>query len=591
MMKASNEFYQTTVPRATVEVLLPDGRILCGPRNRPIADFLKSLPEWNNHDPIMGAVINGELRELTHPVELDSRVRLIKMSDPDGSGIYRRSITFLLEAAFEDTFPAADISIDHSLSSGGFYCSVINRGPLSKEELVAVEARMKELVAADLPFERKVVPLPDAISYFQSKGQDEKVQLLKFRSKDTLVLYTLRGRCDYHHGYMVPSTGYLRWFALTPVNGGFALRFPRRRAPNELPPLSDSKKLLATFRQYNDWLVRLGIKSVGALNTAIHDRGVSELILISEALHEHRIAEIASLVMQRSKEARIVLVAGPSSSGKTTFSKRLTVQLLAQGISPFPLELDNYFLDREHTPKDEKGAYEFESLGALDTARLQADLEHLIAGEEIQLPRFNFPLGRSEPGQVVKLEKDQLVILEGIHGLNPHLLPGLTRRQTTRIYVSCLTQLNLDRHNRISTTDTRLLRRIIRDARDRGYTAQQTISHWDAVGRGEKKHIFPYQENADEMFNSALVYELSAIRLMAEPLLRQVVFGTPEYIEAKRLLSFLQWFLPIGEDFIPDNSLLREFIGGSILKGFTLWQNGKNKGDYASAGVLSELNC
>ena len=345
-MKSENEVFQTTVPRATVEVLLPDGRILCGPRNRPIASFLKTLPEWNSRDPIMGAVINGELRELTHPVELDSRVRLIRMSDPDGSGIYRRSITFLLEAAFEHAFPAADIAIDHSLSSGGFYCSVLNRGPLSKEELATVEARMKELAKADLPFERQVVPLQDAISYFQSKGQDEKVQLLKFRRKDTLVLYKLGDRCDYHHGYMVPSTGYLRWFGLTPMNGGFALRFPRRRAPNELPPLSDSKKLLATFRQYNDWLVRLGIKSVGALNTAIPAKRVSELILISEALHEHRIAEIASLVMQRSQEARIVLVAGPSSSGKTTFSKRLTVQLLAQGISPFPLELDNYFLDR-----------------------------------------------------------------------------------------------------------------------------------------------------------------------------------------------------------------------------------------------------
>src|ERR1035437_8909355 len=591
MMKASNDIHLTTVPRSTVEVHLPDGRIICGPRNRPIAACLRGLPEWNNHDPIMGAVINGELRELTHPVELDSRVRLVKMSDPDGSVIYRRSVSFLLEAAFEDTFPTADISIDHSLSSGGFYCSVINRGPLSREELAAVEARMKELVKANLPFERSVVPLQDAISYFQAKGQAEKVQLLQFRSKDTLVLYKLRDRRDYDHGYMVPSTGYMHWFALSPMDNGFALRFPRRQAPNELRPLPDSKKLLATFREYNSWLVRLRIENVGALDTAIQANRVSELILISEALHEHRIAEIASLVMQRSKEARIVLVAGPSSSGKTTFSKRLTVQLLAQGISPFPLELDNYFLDREPTPKDERGAYEFESLGALDTARLQADLQQLIAGEELQLPRFNFRLGRGEPGDVVKLEKGQLVILEGIHGLNPRLLPGLTRRQTTRIYVSCLTQLNLDRHNRISTTDTRLLRRIIRDARDRGYSAQQTISHWDGVGRGEKKHIFPFQENADEMFNSALVYELSAIRLMAEPLLRQVVFGTPEYIEAKRLLSFLQWFLPIGEDLIPDNSLLREFIGGSILKGFTLWQNGKHNGDYSSTGVLSELNC
>ncbi|MCX6916550.1 MAG: hypothetical protein NT167_26480, partial [Verrucomicrobia bacterium] len=372
MMKPENEVHLITAPRPTVEVLLPDGRILCGPRNRPIAAFLKCLPEWNSHDPIMGAVVNGELRELTHPVDLDSRVRLIRMSDSDGSVIYRRSITFLLETAFADIFPAADISIDHSLSSGSFYCSVINRGLLSREELATVEARMKELVKADLPFERQVVPLQDAISYFQSKGQDEKVQLLKFRSKDTLGLYKLRDRCDYHHGYMVPSTGYLRWFALAPMSGGFALRFPRRRAPNELPPLGDSKKLLATFREYNNWLVRLGIKSVGALNTAIQAKRASEVILVSEALHEHRIAEIARLIIERSREARIVLVAGPSSSGKTTFSRRLTVQLLAQGISPFPLELDNYFADRERTPRDEKGNYDFECLEALDTVRLQS---------------------------------------------------------------------------------------------------------------------------------------------------------------------------------------------------------------------------
>jgi uridine kinase len=590
MMKAVEEISQTAAPRTTVEVHLPDGRVLCGPRSRPVSAFLKALPDWNKVDPIVGAVVNGELRELTHPIEMDSRVQLVTMSHPDGSGIYRRSVTFLLEAAFEDLFPNADIAVNHSMSSGGFYCTALNRGPLTKEELASVEARMKELVKADLPFERRVVPLQEAIDYFASKHQDEKVQLLKFRSKGTLVLYKLRDRCDYHHGYMVPSTGYLRWFALSAMGEGFALRFPRRQAPNELPPLPESKKLLATFREYNDWLVRLGIESVGALNNAIQAKRVSELILISEALHEHRIAEIASFVMDRSKEARIVLVAGPSSSGKTTFSKRLTVQLLAQGISPFPLELDNYFLPRELTPKDEKGQYEFESLEALDTARLQADLQRLIAGEEVQLPRFNFPLGRSEPGDVVRLEKGQLVILEGIHGLNPRLLPGLTRKQTTRIYVSCLTQLNLDRHNRISTTDTRLLRRIIRDARDRGYTAQQTIGQWESVGRGEKKHIFPYQENADEMFNSALVYELSAIRLLAEPLLRQVVFGTPEHIEARRLLSFLQWFLPIDQENVPDNSILREFIGGSILKGFTLWANGKPNGVMAPE-ELNELNC
>ena len=578
-MKPTNGIQLVAAPRPTVEVQLPDGRTLCGPRNMPVGSFLKKLPEWSQHDPIVGAVVNGELRELTYPIERDARVRIVRMSDSDGSGIYRRSVTFLLEAAFEDIFPAADISINYSLASGGFYCSVLNRGPLSEKEVAAVESRMKELVKADLPFEREVVPLQEAIVYFQSKGQTEKVELLKYRNKDTLGLYRLGDRREYHHGYMVPSTGFLHWFALTPMGSGIALRFPRRRAPSELPPLPESSKLLATFRQYNNWLGRLGIQNVAALNQAIETGRSSELILVAEALHAQRIAEIASRVVERSKEARAVLVAGPSSSGKTTFSKRLTVQLLAQGVSPFPLELDNYFLDREASPKNEKGEYEFESLEALDTARLQADLHQLIAGEEVQLPKFNFRLGKGEPGQVVKLEKGQLVILEGIHGLNPRLLPDIPQRHTFRIYVSCLTQLNLDRHNRISTTDTRLLRRIIRDARDRGYNAQQTIAHWDSVGRGEKKHIFPYQEYADEMFNAALVYELSVLRLMAEPLLRQVVFGTPEYIEAKRVLGFLQWFLPIDEKLVPDNSILREFIGSSILKGFTLWKNGRRNGE------------
>lgn len=578
-MKPSNDTIQFVAPRSTVEVHLADGRVLSGPRNMPIGNFFRALPEWNSRDPIVGAVVNGELRELTYPIEMDARARLVTMSDSDGSRIYRRSITFLLEAAFEDLFPTADISIDHSLSSGAFFCKVINRKPLSKEELAAVEAHMKELVRADLPFERKIVPLQEAIDYFQSKNQLEKVHLLQYRSKDTLVLYQLRDRRDYHHGYMVPSTGFLHWFALAPMGEGFALRFPRRQAPDELPSLPDSKKLLSTFLEYNDWLVRLGIDSVAALNDAIQANRVREMILVSEALHEHRIAEIASRVMERSKEARIVLIAGPSSSGKTTFSKRLAVQLLAQGLSPFPLEMDNYFHDRAHTPRDEKGEYDFETIDALDTARLQADLLRLIAGEEVQLPKFNFHLGCSEPGEVVKLEKGQLIILEGIHGLNPRLLPDIPHKQTMRIYVSCLTQLNLDRHNRISTTDTRLLRRIIRDARDRGYSAQQTIGRWESVRRGEKKHIFPYQENADETFNSALVFELSAIRMTAETLLRQVVFGTPEYIEAKRLLTFLQWFRPIGEDLIPDNSILREFIGGSILKGFTLWKHSKPNGE------------
>jgi uridine kinase len=337
-------------------------------------------------------------------------------------------------------------------------------------------------------------------------------------------------------------------------------------------------KLLATFRQYGQWLDRLGIASVGALNDAILAGRIHEIILVSEALHEEHVADIAEQITARtnrsdpSKMVRIILIAGPSSSGKTTLSKRLTIQLLSQGISPFPLEMDNYFVDREDTPQDEEGQPDFEALQAVDTHHLAQDLRRLVAGEAVRMPHYDFKSGRQHPGEVVQLHPGQLIILEGIHGLNPDLLPDFPIEQTFRIYASALTQLNLDRHNRISTTDTRLVRRIVRDARERGYTARETIQRWESVQRGEKRYIFPYQENADIMFNSALAYELSAMKPYAEPLLRQVPFGTREYIEAKRMLALLEWFQPVSSDLIPDNSILREFIGGSILKEFKLWK-------------------
>lgn len=562
---------QAVTPRETVEIHLPDGRTYSGKRGTPIGKFLEILPE-NDQTPIVGAVINGELRELTYSIDMDARVRPVTMADSDGALIYRRSLTFLLEAAFQDLFALDSIlTVDHSVSSGGFYCRVTGRDPLSQDEVIALESRMHELVEMDLPFERRNVPLTEAIAFFESKGQADKVCLLKFRQKDRLVLYRLEDHQDYHHGYMLPSTGFIRWFKLILLGEGFALQFPHRHAPKEILPMPAYPKLLATFQQYGNWLTRLGIESVGSLNEAIQAGRLREVILVSEALHEQKIAEIARQVVDRSDRARIVLIAGPSSSGKTTFSKRLSVQLLAYGLSPFPLELDNYFVNREQTPRDANGDYDYEALQALNIELLQSNLKSLIAGDEVQLPRFNFRTGSTETGEVVRLNKDQLIILEGIHGLNPGLLPEIDPANTYRLYVSCLTQLNLDRHNRISTTDTRLLRRIARDARDRGYNARQTIQRWDSVRRGEKKHIFPYQENADEFFNSALVYEVSALKLLAEPLLRQVPFGVPEYIEAKRLLTFLEWFLPVEEDSIPDNSILREFIGKSILKTFKLW--------------------
>jgi uridine kinase len=431
---------------------------------------------------------------------------------------------------------------------------------------------MQKLVDSDLPFERKEVPLSQAIQYFHSRGYEDKVHLLKYRKKDYLTLYRLGDRMDYHHGYMVPSTGYLRLFDLVNVHGGFTLRYPRRHNPNELLPMPDYPKLLSTFLQYGDWLVKLGIENVGALNDAIQDGRSDEIVLVSEAFHEQSLARIANRIVEQLDRSHLILIAGPSSAGKTTTARRLTVQLLASGISPFPLELDNYFLDRSKTPLDEDGKPDFESIYALDLPLLAEDLQRLINGELARLPRYNFKTGMRESGEEIRLKAGQPIILEGIHGLDPRLIPESLSSEAFRIYISALTQLNLDRHNRVSTTDTRLLRRIVRDARERGYTAAQTISRWESVRRGEKRHIFPFQENADVMFNSALAYELAALKPFAEPLLRQVPHGTPEYIEAKRLLAFLEWFLPLDINFVPGTSIVREFLGGSILKNFTIWK-------------------
>jgi uridine kinase len=559
-------------PRPVVEIHLPDKRVISAPRGTCVGDFLKILKD-PALPPIVGAIVNGELRELTYAIQMEAKVRPVTMGEPDGMRIYRRSLTFMMENAFSAQFPEATLTIDHSVASGGYYCQVSGRPPLSGLELSCLEERMHSLVAADLPFRRQEMPLKEAIEYFQKSGYEDKVRLLAHRQKDYLTVYELAGHMDYHHGYMVPSTSYLRWFSLIKTGEGFTLRFPRRHAPVTLLPMPEYPKLLTTFRQYGDWLQMLGISNVGALNDAIKAGRVSEIILVSEALHEQQVSEIAATIVACSDQVRLILIAGPSASGKTTFSKRLTVQLLARGVSPFPLEMDNYFIERDLTPRDEKGDLDFESINALDRAHLSEDLRRLVAGESVQLPRYNFIIGSSGPGDLIQLKSSETIILEGIHGLNPELIVGVPPEQTFRIYVSALTQLNLDRHNRVSTTDSRLIRRIVRDARERGYTAQQTIARWESVRRGEKRYIFPFQENADVMFNSALAYELSVLKPLAEPLLRQVPFGTPEYVEAKRLLAFLDWFLPIDEAPIPDNSIVREFIGNSILRDFKLWHN------------------
>ena len=568
MTRKSDAVIREVKKRETVQIHLPDNGNLEGPRGSQLETFLKVLTP---PAPIVGAVVNGELRELTYPIEMDSRVRPVTMGSADGMRIYRRSLTFLLAAAFEELHPDASLTVDHSVSSGGYYCEVSDHDPLTKGELQKVEDRMQEFVDEDLPFAKTVTSVDEAIEHFTKKGNKDKVRLLTHRKKPHLVLYQLKSHRDYHHGYMVPSTGYLRWFALDKTSNGFTLRFPRRHEPTKLLPLPDYSKLLDTFREYGRWLHTLGISSIGTLNDAILAGRAREVILVSEALHEGRIAEIAARLSKEHGATRLILVAGPSASGKTTFSKRLSVQLLVRGLSPFPLELDHYFVDRDKTPVDENGEYDYESLQALDLEQLNHDLQKLIRGERVHLPDYNFITGRREPGEEVQLAPDQLIILEGIHGLNPELIPEIPSENTFRVYVSALTQLNLDSLNRVSTTDTRLIRRIVRDAARRGYSAAETIRRWESVRRGEKRYIFPFQENADVMFNSALMYEGSALAPLAEPLIRQVPFGTEEHVEAKRLLTFLDWFMPIDTRLIPDNSIMREFIGGSILEEFTPW--------------------
>jgi len=564
-----NEKINLVFPRSSVEIQLPDGRVLSGPRGARVGEFLETL-EYDSQ--LIAAVVNGDLRELTYPINIESRVIPVTMSDADGARIYRRSLTFLLEMAFSDLFPDAVLFVDHSVASGGYYCQVTGRGPLSEAEIGALKAHMQELVKSNLPFERMEVPLKDAIEYFHSRGYEDKVRLLSYRKKNYLTLYRFGERMDYHHGYMVPSTGYLKWFDLMSTEGGFTLRYPRRHKPNEILPMPDYPRLLGTFLQYGDWLAKLGIENVGALNNAIQSGRSDQVVLVSEAFHENNLARIANQVVDQLDRSRIILIAGPSSAGKTTTSRRLTVQLLALGISPFPLELDNYFLDRDQTPLGEDGKPDFEAIEALDLPLIAEQLSRLIRGEEVQLPRYNFKTGLRDDGELIRLKNGQPIILEGIHGMDPRLIPESLSNRAFRIYVSALTQLNLDRHNRVSTTDTRLIRRIVRDARERGYTAAQTIGRWESVRRGEKRHIFPFQENANVMFNSALAYELAALKPFAEPLLRQVPYGTPEYIEAKRLLAFLEWFLPLDIDLVPETSIVREFLGGSILQNFTVWK-------------------
>jgi uridine kinase len=575
--------------RGTAQVTFADGRVYEAPLWTPLEDYVRAAGEerpWPM--PIVAALIDDELRELTYHIERDVEVKPLGMDDRDGSRIYRRSLTFLLVVAARELFPEASLHVDHSVTFGGYYCEVQGRPPFTTEELAAIETRMREIAAVAAPIHKERVPLEQAIEFFRAQEDAELVRLLSHRHhKDYLVLYTLRDVRSYFHGYMVPSADYLKHFGLYHYPPGFILRFPPRTGL-DLEPVVDYPSLVTVFREYGKTLRLLGVENVGALDEAVESGRTNEIILVAEALHEQRIAQIATQIAERARQGterarwsagqgdgvRLVLIAGPSASGKTTFSKRLAVQLLANGIRPIAVELDSYFVDRELTPRDAQGNFDFEMLEALDLPLLNRQLLQLMAGEEVALPRFDFVTGVRAPGATIQLGPDQVLIVEGIHGLNPRLTPNIPPERIFRVYASALTQLNIDRYNRVPTTDTRLLRRIVRDARTRGYSAADTIMRWESVHRGEREHIFPFQENADAMFNSALVYELGVLKPFAEPRLLQIEPGKPGYIEAKRLLAFLAWFEPIPTDPIPDNSILREFVGGSNLEKFEPWRKG-----------------
>lgn len=558
-------------PRATVQVHFPDGRSFEGPVGTTLEAFVNAAA-WSGRGRVVAVLVNNRLRELFWPVFQDAELIPITTEDSDGTRIYRRSLSFLMIAAAHECFPHCHITIEHSMPFGGYYCEVDGHTPFTDEDLSKLEARMQELVAADLPIQQVQVPLNEALTLFHQWHDPEKADLFAKRRKDYLTLYEINGVRDYFHGFMVPRTSYLELFALRRYSDGFILQFPRRSDPESLQPFEDEPRLAQVFQEYNDWLNIIGVPSVASLNHAIGSGRSQEVVLIAEALHDRQLANIASEIAAR--RARVVVISGPTSAGKTTFSKRLAVQLMTHGLQPVAIGMDDYFVSRELTPRDENGNYDFEIITALDLPLFQKHLSQLLLGETIVQPRYNFHTGQREWGSELQIGTEHILILEGIHGLNPLLVGDMDTLQQDmyRIFISAFTQLNLDRHNRIPTTDTRLLRRIVRDAAHRGYTATDTIRRWPSVRRGEKRHIFPYQNNADVFFNSALVYELSILKSLAQPLLLQVEPGTLERVEANRLLAFLQWFDPIPLENVPNDSILREFAGGSIMEDFKPWR-------------------
>ncbi|MGB4213477.1 MAG: nucleoside kinase [Dethiobacteria bacterium] len=563
-----------------VHVLLPGGESMPAAGGRSLLEMGAELqPRYAA--PIVAAAVDNNLYELTAAVEPPATVHFLDLTDKEGRRIYQRSLTFLLIAAVSELFPGAAVTVEHSLGKG-LYCEIKKTPALSAADVTAIERRMRQLVEMDLPIEKRKVPPSEAARIFRRQGFDDKVALLKYWPKDYLNLYSIGEVEDTLYGYHVPRTGLLNIFELKYYPPGLILGFPAEEDPSRVAPFVDQKKLFEIFREAERWGQILGFDTVGAMNRLIEEGQGAEVVRVAEALHEKKIAQIADLISARVPEIRVILIAGPSSSGKTTFTQRLRIQLLVNGLRPLPISTDDYFLDRDSTPLDESNIPDFEHIEAVDLPLFNEHLLRLIEGEAVDLPVYNFHTGKREyRGRKMRLEENQPLIIEGIHGLNEILTRSIPRRSKFKIYISALTALNIDRHTRIHTTDTRLLRRIVRDAQFRGNSALETIRRWPSVRRGEERNIFRLQEEADIMFNSALVYELAVIKRQAEFLLKQIDSSHPEFIDAKRLLSFLSFFLPLDASLVPSNSLLREFIGQSCF--FEPGDQGGGLGDGAPA--------
>lgn len=519
--------------------------------------------------PFLAAFVNNRVKELNYKIYTPVTIRFIDITSFAGIRVYQRTSWFILQKAVRDLYPGQTLHIRHSMGQSGFYCEIEGIDPLTREAAAALEERMRAIVAADLPIIRTKVLTEEVRARYAEQGFDDKIALLDTRPRLYSELYTLGDLPGYFYGSLAPSTGYITRFGIEPYYRGFYLALPLRTSPEELHKHVSQEKMFGIFREYQSWVALMGVPTIGAVNARALAGDAGGMIKIAEAFHERKFAEVADAIQEahRTHGVRMVLISGPSSSGKTTSAKRLGLQLGVLGLRPVMISLDDYFVEREKTPRDENGQYDYEALEAIDLELFNDHLHRLLQGQSVDIPRYDFITGRrTQHDTPLTLDERSILIIEGIHGLNPRLTPSVPDAVKFKIYISCFTSVAMDNLSRIATTDNRLLRRLTRDYRQRGADALQTLSRWASVRRGEERHIFPYQENADVMLNSSLFYEISALRPFAEKILREVPDTVPEYDEARRMLKFLDNFIPIPPDEIPPTSILREFIGGSSFK-------------------------